>query len=92
MFHKFLGFGHRALKPVLIDNNPNRGSQFLWADAVFVRDLETIDQLRPVQILKLGILAYLYSSPDVAFYCIRNYDERQGTDFLKRLIALSSSR
>lgn len=79
-------------KPVLIGNNPNSGTQLTLANAGYVQNLETIDRLRPIQILKPGILAYLYGSPDVAFYCIGKYDEQQGTDRLSQLMSLSSPR
>ena len=38
-FHTFMGFGSRCFKPMLANNDPNRGmKQLLWSDAVYVRD------------------------------------------------------
>jgi hypothetical protein len=57
----------------------------MWADAMFVRDLMRLDRVSPDQILKLAVLASIYDSPDVAIYCIKEYDKRLGTDISREL-------
>ena len=46
MFNKFLGLSGRALKPIMLNNNPNLPSQHIWSDAVFVRHIQKIHSLK----------------------------------------------
>lgn len=80
MFHKFLGLCGRALSPVKLNNDPNYVTQHIWSDAVFIKDVLKIPELPPQKLLKLGMLAYLYDSPDLTYYCFQHYDELNGTD------------
>ena len=68
-FHTFNGFGTRALKPLMKNNNPNLGfKQFLWSDAVFIRSFEMMENLSPEKLKKAFlILHYCYSSYDFAY-------------------------
>lgn len=86
MFHKFLGMAGRALKPVVMNNNPNFASQQIWSDAVFIRDVLRIGDLAPQQLLKLGVLAYLYGSADLTYYCFQAYDALKGSDLRTAVI------
>lgn len=79
-FHKFFSLMGRALKPVVLNNNPNFATQHMWSDAMYVRDLMKLDSLSPDQLLKLAILASMYGSPDISVHCIQEHDCRQGTD------------
>ncbi len=88
MFHKFLGLCGRSLKPIVLNNNPNVGSQHIWSDAVFIRDITKIDELSSDQLLKMGILTFIYDSPDILFYCVRKYDERNRTNIYQELLNL----
>ena len=36
MFNKFLGLSGRALKPIMLNNDPNLASQHIWTDAISV--------------------------------------------------------
>jgi FkbM family methyltransferase len=74
MFHKFLGVAGRTLTTLDVRSNPVLATQHLWGDALFIRHIFEIERLAPDKLLKLGILAYLYCSPDVALYCFRLYD------------------
>ncbi len=80
MFHKFLGVSGRALKPMVIQNNPNIATQHMWADAVFIRHIAKLDQLEPRKLLKLAVYGYMYNSPDLSFHCFEQYDRRLGTN------------
>ena len=88
MFHKFLGLCGRSLKPIVLNNNPNIGSQHIWSDAVFIRDIRKTDNLSSDQLLKMGLLAFLYDSPDILFYCVKQYDDRNHTHIYKELLSL----
>jgi len=84
-FHKFFGMAGRALKPVHFNSNPNFPTQHMWADAMFVRDLMNLEWLSPEQILKLAVLGSIYGSTDVSLYCIKEYDNRVGTEIGREL-------
>ncbi|MBI9087700.1 MAG: FkbM family methyltransferase [Desulfobacterium sp.] len=80
MFHKFLGMAGRTLKPVFLNNNPNFCSQQMWADAMFVKKIHKLKDLTSEKLLKLGILSYLYNSPDLAHFCFKLHDDKNGTN------------
>jgi FkbM family methyltransferase len=84
-FHKFLGLAGRALKPIVFENNPNLGTQHMWADAVFVRDLMKLEACSSAQLLKLAVLAMIYGRADVSVYCLREVDGREGTSLCSEL-------
>ena len=88
-FQKFLGFGGRTLKPIVIDDKPNAMSQQMWADALFIRNLFAAAKLEHQQYLKVAVLAMLYGCVDVALFCCREVDlasgSRIGQEFLRRL-------
>jgi len=90
VFHKFLGLASRSLKPITLNNNPNVGTQHIWSDAFFVKNIEALSHLSTDQLLKLGILAFLYTSPDITFFCFSEYDKREGVNLTQELLALGS--
>ena len=83
MFNKFLGFAGRAIKPVKLDNNLNKPSQHMWSDAVFVHHILKIHDLNNIQLIKLSLLACVYYSLDLTFYCLSIYDKRNSTSFAR---------
>lgn len=87
MYHKLLGAAGRALRPIVINNNPNTPSQHFWSDAVFIRDVLKVAELEPPKMLKMGVLAYLYGSPDLAYYCFQHYDQVKGTNLKVQVLA-----
>ncbi len=91
MFHKFLGLAGRTLSPVVLNNDPNFATQHIWSDAVFIRDIFKIPELSPHKLLKLSILAYIYGSPDLTYYCLQHYDNQKGTDLTKLFFAPDST-
>jgi hypothetical protein len=80
MFHKFLGLAGRALSPVIVNNNPNTATQHIWSDAVFIKDIFKIPELPSQKVLKLAMLAYIYNSPDLTYFCFQHYDQLNGTN------------
>ena len=91
MFHKFLGLAGRALSPIVVGNNPNNATQHIWSDAVFIRDIFKIPELPPQKLLKLGMLAYLYGSPDLTYHCFQHYDKQNGTGLKGSFFTLLST-
>ena len=80
-FHRFMDFSGRAFRPYSVPGNIVRPlSQFLWADAVFVRKFTIFDQLETESLLKLAILLHeLYTSIDLCARVIAEYDAKQGS-------------
>lgn len=89
MFHKFLSMCGRTLKPVILAENSCFATQHIWSDALFIKDISKLSELSPDKLLKLGLIAYGYGSPDVTFHCIRLFDEKQNTGYLEEFIKLS---
>lgn len=86
MFHKFLNLAGRSLKPIVENNNPNIGSQHMWADAIYIQDIFKISSFNPQRLLKLGLFAYLYRSVDLTYFCFSLYDKQFGTDIKKAVL------
>ena len=83
MFNKFLGLAGRALKPISFNNNPNLPSQHIWTDAVFIRHIQKIHRLNDEQLIKLSLLSCVYSTLDLTFFCLLEYDKRHSTSIAK---------
>ncbi len=92
-FLMFWGFGARALKPLLMNNNPGQGNQMLWSDAVYLRDWRHLDILSDLQLQRYAILAHdVLRAYDFAHYILEALDSRVGTtlapNYLNRLTSL----
>lgn len=88
MFHKFIGIAGRTIKPFIMNNNPNFATQHMWSDAVFIRDITKLSKLDSTKLLKMGILSYIYDSPDVAFFCFQKYDELTNTNISQEMLSI----
>ena len=86
MFNKFLGFGGRTLKPLIANEGPNAISQYMWSDAVFLTEVEKLQNLSDEKLLKLSLLSAIYNSIDVAYFCLLIYDKRNSTNIAKTWI------
>ena len=91
MFNKFLGLSGRALKPTMLNNNKNIPSQHIWSDAVFIHHIQKIHNLSDIQLIKLSLLACVYYSLDLTFYCLSEYDKRNSTSFAKNWMSKVSN-
>jgi hypothetical protein len=80
MFQKFLGMGGRVMKPLTMQGSAQYPAQFMWSDAVFVRDLFDLATLSPERLLKLAVLLDIYDSRDAALHVLRFYDAKDGDD------------
>lgn len=78
--HRFFPAVSRAIRPVLVNNDPYAGlSQLVWADAIFVRDLARLDGHTDRQLLAgAALLHNCYGSHDVAFHLLAEHDRRSG--------------
>lgn len=77
-FQRILGVGGRALKPTILNNDPNACSQMLWADVLFFRNLFSEKTIWNEQRLKLAVLAALYECYDLTYFCLSEVDRREG--------------
>ena len=79
MIHKFLGYGTRSLKPIILNQNKNLGTQFLWSDALFIRNIMNVSKLSECDLIKSAILSYIYKSPDLTHFYLRKFDEKKNS-------------
>jgi FkbM family methyltransferase len=87
MFHKFLGFGGRALRPIVLAGDVSMKSQDIWADTLFIRDVLKISNLKSEQLLKLSVLALIYNSLDLSYYCLNIHDTQHKTNLAKLVLS-----
>jgi protein O-GlcNAc transferase len=88
-FHTFTGFGSRTFKPMVVGGNINMGiRQYLWSDALYVRDWMKLDHLSPEKLKKMAIIAndILYSF-DLVHLVLGVLDKQCGSDFAPRYLA-----
>lgn len=81
VFHSFMGYGSRYIKPIANkDNLLSAGSQWLWSDAIFVRNTATWAELTSIELKKMSIiLADIYGIVDFAIAALDVVDAREGT-------------
>jgi FkbM family methyltransferase len=89
LFHRFASISGRMFKPLLNKTNVNAmGSQWLWADAVYVRDFMQLAALTAEQLLKLAIILHtLYQSFDLCAFVLRHYQDQTGEPLADRYLA-----
>lgn len=78
-FHTFTGFGQRCFKPMLANNDPNQGlRQYLWSDAVYVRDFLKLDELPITKLMRMALLLHdLFQSYDLCLLILSEADRKQ---------------
>jgi FkbM family methyltransferase len=93
-FHTFDGFGRRAFKPLLVDNNVNQGlRQDLWSDAIYVRDWINLESLSAGKLQKYAIILHdIVRSYDLAHFVLTALDKKTGTDLAKKYLSQLSSQ
>lgn len=91
LLHRFAEIAGRAFRPLVVNNDINAmGSQFLWADAFYVRNFMDLEMISPDKLLSLAIILHLVSeSYDMVPLVLRQYDQQRGTrtslEYLGRL-------
>ncbi len=89
IFHCFLGFGKRAMRPLMIDNNPYSSlNQMLWSDAVYLKPFGNfLDRVSPESLLKRALLLHtIFDSFDLAARALQDYDRFAGTALLQSYV------
>jgi len=93
LLHKFPEMRSRLFKPLVANDDLNSpGSQFLWADAVYMKDFMRLSELVPEKLAKLAILLHeLYQSCDTAAFVLQEYDRQTGScltdNYISQLVA-----
>lgn len=80
MFHRFLGYGTRAWRPMIVDGDPTAGvHQWLWSDAVYVAHPVRWASLSSAKLLKTALVMHgAYGSWDLAYALCAHVDARDG--------------
>jgi hypothetical protein len=78
--------GKRCYKPLVVNNQPADGlRQFLWGDAIYIKNPLAFSTLQPNKLLKLAILLHeVYFSYDLALVCLGEYDKMTDGDLAPR--------
>lgn len=82
-FHSFLGYGSRMIKPFPVNDNPLKpGFQWLWSDAVFIRNTSAWENLSTDSLLKLAIiLSDVYEFIDLSYRALSIVDLRNKSNY-----------
>ena len=91
MFNKFLGMAGRSLRPIVFNSDKNFASQHIWSDAIFIKHIQKISKLSDKKLLKLSLLAAVYKSLDLTYYCLSRYDERNSSSLAIKWLQKVSS-
>ena len=85
-FHTFQYFGQRTFKPIVYNENPNAGlNQYIWSDAVYVRNWLNFERLSSEKMLKYAVLVHdIFGSYDLCHFVLAALGKREGTDIGNR--------
>ncbi|HIF10252.1 MAG TPA: hypothetical protein EYQ81_10720 [Sneathiellales bacterium] len=87
-FHTFAGFAGRAFKAMQADNINATMSQYIWSEAIYVKDFTALDDLTRDQLLKQSfILHEVYGSFDLVHHCLCAHDRKTGGSLAPRYLA-----
>ena len=83
IFHKFIDIASRCFKPMSFSDNVCEGmSQLLWTDAIFIRDFKDLKNYADLDLIKTAyIMQDLYSSFDLVYFFLQEYDKRNQTPY-----------
>lgn len=89
-FHRFNGYGTRTLSPLIVENDPyTTGNQWLWSDAVFIKDVNTWEHLSDDSLKKIAIIMHeSYSSYDFSYRALNTIDNRLNSSMSAEYIEL----
>ncbi len=79
VFHKFLGATAHSLAGTPPEIGPAGASQFLWADAVYVKDFMRLGPTAPRKLLALAVILHdVYQSRDLCHLVLETLDRKNG--------------
>lgn len=81
LFHRFLGYGSRTLRPVVYQNDPlGPGSQWLWANAVYIPAFHHLGGFTASKLARAALIYHeVFEAYDFAYHHIRLIDHAEGT-------------
>lgn len=89
LFTRFVGFGTRCIKPMIMNNDVNNGTQLIWSDVLYTKNWIDPEVFSNDKLVKLAILAHdLYDMPDMAFYALKALDARKGSEYAREYHAM----
>ncbi len=93
-FHRFTSVSGRTAPPFLMNQGPYHPmSQSLWADVVYIRDMQQWATLPAQQLLRLAVLLHvLYGSFDIAGLALEAAGRQLGLPLQQEYIALFAPR
>jgi FkbM family methyltransferase len=73
----------RVIKPLIVNNDIYAGlSQWIWADALFVRDFTRLELMTTDQLLRLALILHdCYGSADLVVHLLEEHDKRAQTHY-----------
>jgi len=85
----FNGIGGRTLKPLVAGNDVNSPlQQFLWSDALYVRDWMQLERLGDDKLRKYAVLAHdLLGAYDLAHHVLAALDRSAGSQYSRAYLA-----
>ncbi len=87
-FHHFAGggFGSRLFKPFLRRNGEiDPANQYIWAEAVYVKDFMQLHRLSTGKLLKLAVILHeVQESYDLCALILEEYDRKAGARLRER--------
>jgi FkbM family methyltransferase len=79
---RILSLASRALKPTVLHNNINIGSQHLWGDVLYMRKWFVPAAFTADELIRLALLTHdIYQMYDFSHHFLRLLDQRAGTDY-----------
>lgn len=93
-FHTFLGFGKRCFKPLVVNDDINDGlKQYLWSDAVYVKDWMRLETLSSAELKKYAVLLHdIFKSADLCYLVLSRIDSNEGTDLASRYLLMCTGQ
>ena len=73
---------------MVVGGDPNRGlRQYIWSDAIYVRDWLRLEHLAEAKLKKLAVIAHdILQSYDLAYLVLQVLDKQRGGDLALRYL------
>lgn len=82
---RILSLASRAVKPTVLQNHINVGSQHLWGDVLYMRKWFDPAAFTNDELLRLALVTHdIYQMHDFSYHFLSMLDQRSGTDFAQR--------
>lgn len=73
-----------TLKPTIIGGSPHKGTIWVGADALYVRDWNKLELIPTAKMKKLAVIAHdIYEMMDVVYFLLQEIDRREGSELCR---------